>query len=399
MRRVGPASRRGGLSEGERSLSPLPLARTTSDPCRNELPDRLLSTPVHRIDGAQSPLGGTTRLVRFQQSVGSIWLQAVRCVAIAVAMAVLVPTLQVGAASNDAASGTRVETTARIASVAGSGGFAKERPIKLLGRHTISRQHPLRVMFIGDSVMFVAELGIGAALDATGEVTVADRSIDGFGLSIDTIWRKSLPALVSEVHPDIIIGTWGWDDSCTADPQIQHQPCALEEPVAYKHELEQAVRLMLTPGNGVSGVIFAQYPLLGPVETDSPAVRQAQDSTRTAGQAAWQNIVRSLPSVFPGRVMYLPAGSSVLLHGRFSSWLPPTTDPHAPRSEWVRVRMVDNVHMCPAGVIRYAAALLADLTPLYHLAPAGSAWQSQPWRDDPRYRDPPESCPDDHPPA
>jgi hypothetical protein len=314
-------------------------------------------------------------------------------------MALLVPALGVGAALRDAASGTRVETAASITSVPGSGGFAHERPITLLGRRTISRQHPLRVMLIGDSVMFVAELGIGAALGATGEVTVEDRSIDGFGLSVDTIWRTSLPALISEVHPDIIIGTWGWDDSCTADPKIQHPPCALEEPGAYKHELEQAVRLMLAPGNGVSGVIFAQYPLLGPAETASPTLRRAQDATRTAGQAAWQKIVQSLPSVFPGRVMYLPLGSSVLLHGRFSSWLPPTTDPRAPSSEWVRVRMVDNVHMCPAGVVRYATALLADLTRLYQLSPAKSGWQTERWTDDPRYRDPPGSCPDDHPPG
>jgi hypothetical protein len=287
----------------------------------------------------------------------------------------------------------------RETAVAGSGGFASEQRIHLPAGRVISPQDPLRVMFIGDSVMYVAELGIGAALAATGEVTVYDRSIDGFGLSVDTIWRSSLPVLISQTHPDLIVGTWGWDDSCSVDPQIQHPPCALEEPVAYKHELEQAVRLMLAPGNGVSGVIFTQYPLLGPVETGTPAQRRRQDQARTAGELAWQNIVRSLPGVFPAKVMYLPVGTSVLLNGAFSSWLPPTVSPHAPRSQWVRVRMVDDVHMCPAGVVRYATALLADLTTLYHLAPASPGWENGSWTLDPRYRDPPGSCPDDHPPG
>ncbi len=292
------------------------------------------------------------------------------------------------------------KATVRVTTVVpGSGGFSKELPIRLPFGRVISPQQPLRVMLLGDSVMFVAELGIDAALGATGEVTVANRSIDGFGLSVATNWRQSLPTLISEVQPEIIIATWGWDNTCTADPQIQHPPCALEQPGAYKQELEQAVRLMLTPGNGVSGVMFAQYPLMGPVVASSKDAQRAQDATRTAGQVAWQSIVRSLPSIFPGMVMYLPVGSSVLLNGEFSSWLPPTTTPDAPRAQWVRVRMIDNVHMCPAGVVRYASAVLADLTALYHLAPAQPGWWDQPWTDDPRYSDPPGSCPDDHPPA
>ncbi|HLN05441.1 MAG TPA: hypothetical protein VK217_04135, partial [Acidimicrobiales bacterium] len=293
----------------------------------------------------------------------------------------------------------RLHATGGTVQVPGAGGYSGQQPIRLPAGTVISPARPLRVMLIGDSVMYVAELGINAALGATGEVTVGDRSIDGFGLSVDSVWRTSLSMLISEVHPEIIIGTWGWDDTCTWDPQIQHSPCALEEPIAYKRELEQAVRLMLAPGNGVSGVIFAQYPLLGPVVGSSGLEQRAQDATRTAGGLAWQNIVRSLPSVFPGKVMYLPLGSSVLLDGSFSSWLPPAARPEAPPSEWVRVRMEDNVHLCPAGVVRYADAVLADLTELFRLGPASPRWWDQPWVTSPRYNDPPGSCPDDHPPA
>jgi peptidoglycan/LPS O-acetylase OafA/YrhL len=287
---------------------------------------------------------------------------------------------------------------AAAAMVPGGGGYAGEQPIPLPADTVLSRARPLRVMLIGDSMMKGAELGMNAALDSTGEVVVADRSIDGFGLSVDRIWRRSLPELIAQVRPDIIIGTWGWDGTCTWDPQIQHQPCALQEPVDYKHELEQAVRLMLSPGDGVSGVIFAQYPLLGPLKASTGPDQRAAGADREAGEAAWQEIVASMPSEFPRRVMYLPVGSSVLLQGRFSAWLPPSTRPAAPRSQWVRVRMEDEVHLCPAGVTRYADAILADLTAIYRLAPASPRWWDGSWVDDPGYNDPPGSCPDDHPP-
>ena len=66
---------------------------------------------------------------------------------------------------------------------------------------------------------------------------------------------------------------------------------------------------------------------------------------------------------FPGRVMYLPVASSLLLDGtRFSAWLPPVGDPHAPKDQWTRVRKLDNVHLCPEGSARYARAILTDLT-------------------------------------
>jgi hypothetical protein len=154
---------------------------------------------------------------------------------------------------------------------------------------------------------------------------------------------------------------------------------------------------MLGPG-GASGVVFMQFPKSGPVLADTQAEAEASEANRVAGQAAWDRIVRSMPAAFPGKVMYLPVGSSVLLDGRFSTWLPTPTAPNAPRSQWVRVRKIDNVHLCPAGVTRYADALLADFTALYHLPAAHPTWSMQPWtKTATRYDTPPDSCPDDHP--
>ena len=107
--------------------------------------------------------------------------------------------------------------------------------------------------------------------------------------------------------------------------------------------------------------MFEEYPPLG------IAFGVSYPQQRIEGENAWDSLVSQMTTVFPGRVMYLPVGPAVELHGKFSAWLPPESDPGAPQSSWVRVRMLDDTHFCPAGAALYAGALLSDLTELYHL--------------------------------
>jgi hypothetical protein len=102
---------------------------------------------------------------------------------------------------------------------------------------------------------------------------------------------------------------------------------------------------------------------------------------------------------FPGRVMYLPVAGSLLLDGKYSAWLPPEGNPHAPPDEWTRVRRLDNVHLCPEGSARYADALLSDMTAVFKLTPSAGNWSQGSWTRDPDFNDPPGGCPDDHPPG
>jgi hypothetical protein len=325
-------------------------------------------------------------------------LRAVLPVAVAAtAAAVVVTTIPAVAAPTPHAPTTGAVAVGSPAAVPGAGGYSAEKPLALPPGRTLGAARPLRVMLLGDSVMYVAAPGIASALGATGEVTTVARSLPGWGLSTDPGWRTSLPQVIASVHPDVIVATWSWDDDCRIG-QHAHPLCAFQHPVAYGDELAQAVKVMLAPGNGVSGVVFAQFPTTGPVVGGGNAAYIAtQDAERRQGEVAWDRVVRGMPARFPGRVMYLPLASSVLLHGRFSTWLPPATQPAAPRAKWVRVRMVDDVHMCPAGAVRYADALLADLTAVYHLPAARPGWWAGPWTADPRFNDPPGTCPDDHP--
>jgi peptidoglycan/LPS O-acetylase OafA/YrhL len=304
--------------------------------------------------------------------------------AIATAVIIVVATLPaVAAPGGVVASAGAAETT----DVPGAGGFSHQVPITLPPGRPITAAHPLRVMLIGDSVMYVAAPGIARALQATHRAVVTDRAFVGFGLSRVPSWPTLFPQDVAQVHPQIIMATWSWDDSW-----------ALDHPKNYEATLDRFIRLLLSPGNGVAGVIFVQFPPSGPFFSFLPDA--AQDTRyRQREQAAWDAVVRKLPAAFPGKVMYLPVAPSILLDGHFSQWLPPVGRPHAPRSQWVRVRMIDRVHLCPPGVVRYSSAVLSDMQRLFDLPAARGAWYAGSWTSDPRYNDPPGTCPDDHPPG
>jgi peptidoglycan/LPS O-acetylase OafA/YrhL len=275
--------------------------------------------------------------------------------------------------------------------VAGAGGDGTQVPITVPAGTGISPAHPLRVVLLGDSVMRDASFGISAALHATGEVKVMTNAIDGFGLVQSSVWPTSVPRIIRQEHPQLIVASWSWDQDGPTTPN------ALDQPVQYTALLKRFVRVALTPGNGVDGVIFTQFPAIGVIPNPSLAIQTSYNKMRTAGTIAWNDIAAEMPAAFPGRVMYLPLADSILLGGRFSSWLPPPGQPHAPADQWTRVRKLDNVHLCPAGSARYANALLSDMRALFRLTAANPDWTAGNWASDPDFNDPPGSCPDDHP--
>jgi hypothetical protein len=248
-------------------------------------------------------------------------------------------------------------------------------------------------MILGDSVMHDASYGITAALQSTGETTVATRTIDGFGLTTAPSWPTSIPSLIHQTGAQLIVASWSWDQYGPTTPNALHQPAQ------YTNLLRRAVSTMLTPGNGVEGVIFTEFPQSGNIPAANPADQVAYNRERRAGVTAWNDIAKKMTAYFPGRVMYFPVADSVLLNGKVSAWLPPEGHPRAPSSLWLRVRKLDNVHLCPEGSARYANAVLADATSVFHLSPASADWSQGTWTTDPNFNDPPGACPDDHPPG
>jgi peptidoglycan/LPS O-acetylase OafA/YrhL len=282
-------------------------------------------------------------------------------------------------------------TTPAGLTVAGAGGLSGQVPIKLPAG-TFSSTNPLRVVLLGDSVMHDASYGITASLESTREVTVDTNTIDGFGLTTATNWPTSIPTIIHNERPQLIVASWSWDQIGPTTPNALHQP------VAYTALLRRAVSVMLTPGNGVDGVIFTQFPISGTIPAANPADQASYNKERLEGVKDWNDIAKKMTTYFPGRVMYLPVASSLLLDGRsYSAWLPPVGHPHAPKDRWIRVRKLDNVHLCPEGSARYANAILSDLTATFKLAPASANWAEGAWTSNPDFNNPPGACPDDHP--
>jgi len=292
---------------------------------------------------------------------------------------------------------SRVVGTTHLPSVAGSvvpgtGGYQGQVPIRLASPP--STADPLRVLLLGDSVMHDASFGITAALQATGEATVATGTVDGFGLVTASNWPTSVPTLIRQTGAQLIVASWSWDQFGPTTPNALHQP------QQYTALLRRAVATMLAPGDGVEGVIFTQFPESGTITAPDPAAQGSYNEMRRQGVLAWNAIAAKMTTYFPGRVMYLPVAGSLLLDGRtYSAWLPPEGKPHAPSNEWTRVRKLDNVHLCPEGSARYADALLSDMTAVFKLAPTAGNWSQGSWTRDPDFNDPPGACPDDHPPG
>jgi peptidoglycan/LPS O-acetylase OafA/YrhL len=289
--------------------------------------------------------------------------------------------------------------------IAGAGGVVG-KPIEL---PSFGPGDPLRVSVLGDSLVHLSEPGIAAALGATGVVTVSDSAFAGFGLNrhyTTTTGRvvtgfSWMQQLIGTTHPQLVLATWGWDGTCVAGTSSTSSAygtytCALERRQQYSAMLERAVRFLTGPSIGAAGVVFLQYPVQGPGSISDETPTSPKVRSANAGYRAWNQVAASMPVKFPGKVIYLPVAPSVLLDEHFTSWLPPVGMPHAPKNTWVRVRSVDGVHMCPAGIARYADAILADLTSAYHLPPAASGWAAQSWVDSAKFDG---VCPDDHPPS
>jgi peptidoglycan/LPS O-acetylase OafA/YrhL len=271
----------------------------------------------------------------------------------------------------------------------GTGGFGPETPIRLPAGTVISPATPLRVVAFGDSIMTTTQYALDAALRSTHEVVFGNAAVPGWNAEPPQV--ASLLGFVDKFRPQVLVGTWSWDSAL-----------AKSDPTAYRALLDQAISTLLMPSTGVVGIIFLQLPALGPVPdyvAATPTARQGWVD-RADGVPAWNDAVAAAAARWPGRVMYLPVAPSVERDGRFTSWLPPHGQWTAPKSQWVRVRTIDNVHLCPDGITRYAAPVLADMIDIFHLSPSTGAW----WRDRlvrlNLYEDPggiAYNCPNDHP--
>jgi hypothetical protein len=237
-------------------------------------------------------------------------------------------------------------------------------------------------MVIGDSVMHDISPGLGAALQATGVVKiVADDDRKWWGLTSTSAWRTDWPRLLRENRPELVVGTWSWD-----------MGTAQTDPAAYARLAEDALGMLLAPGSGVDGVAIIEFPPYGPpASVLDPAKAQQALAAAERNRTAWDSLMSSLASRWPGQYMFLPVANSVEVNGQYSTWLP------GPGGAWSRARKTDNFHVCPTGAAAMGQAVLDQLSPVLGLPPAMPGWWTGSWTRNSTYDDPSGSCPDDHP--
>ena len=247
-----------------------------------------------------------------------------------------------------------------------------------------SSAHPYRVWMLGDSVMYDSSLGVQAALQSTGEMSVVMNSaFPGWGLSLDRGWPSDAEHIIATYHPQVVMGTWSWDNQLAA-----------EEPQAYLQRLEAAIRVLLTPGNGVQAVVLIEFPQTGPpLDITDPAAGAAAWRRQSEQEHVWNDLARQATMAFPGHALYLPTNQLFAPDGRYYAWF------RTPGGKWIRARKIDNTHMCPYGAAEFGALVTEELTGQLKLAPMQPGWSTGAWTKAPRYDHPAGVCPDDQPPS
>jgi len=235
-------------------------------------------------------------------------------------------------------------------------------PIKETIR-TPTKNEPLSVVSIGDSVSYDAEPGIRAALESTGVVLVETRSYGGIGISIEGFDRYLEEALTS--GPEVVTVMLGGFDLKFASKNED----------IYQRMLSEAVNRIL---EDAKHIIWIGMP-------PTPA-EEGLDEKRLLLNSITKIFSESKPEVHYLDTDLVLGGDQ----GKFQRFQ------KSVEGEISQIRKVrdgkDDGHLCSAG-----AALIGDLVykkflDLFSFLDDSIDWWLGEWTDDQRYDDPPGGC-------
>jgi peptidoglycan/LPS O-acetylase OafA/YrhL len=233
---------------------------------------------------------------------------------------------------------------------------------------------PMRVLVVGDSVMYDAAPAIKAALESTGAVHVDVEAALGFGLTRTTPypWRSVWPRLVAADRPALVIALFGgWDG-----PQA-----VARGPEWYGGLVDDARRLLTSGG---AQLLWLAYPRNEP--PDIPG-RPPTDQVVNERQRQAVNNAFGLSALgHSGQVAFLDLDAAITPEGSFTAFLPNALGVAE------RIRKHDNIHFCPAGAERVGSWVFEAVAAAYALPPPAPAWPVGTWRADRRYNSPPGAC-------
>ena len=230
---------------------------------------------------------------------------------------------------------------------------------------TPSAAEPLRVLLVGDSYLYDAQLGIEAALEATGFIDVAPAGILGFALT----WEDGLPTLINQVaehNPELVVTMWArFDEAWLASSNYD-----AESRSAYGELLDDAFAVL-----GADGAAIAVVGL-------APSLTSGIDRVPldlTINELFLESVARF------DRAFYLDPNPIVAPAGEPVRWI----ESGGP----LLVRKPDVSHYCPDGAARFGLAVSQLVATITETTPAEPAdWWAGDWRLDQRYDDPPSGC-------
>ena len=227
---------------------------------------------------------------------------------------------------------------------------------------------PLRIDSFGDSLFYLGQFGLNAAMRSMPQVEYHGWAVPGWGLSTSGTWRSSLDGFLKRHPADVIIMSNFWDASL-----------ANSNPTAFAALYQEFLDLVYR--DGVRVVVFTGFPIIHTAEYDfRPASLLARDNQRTDQyQRAWNTEVRRVVMANPGRALFFPIDRAFTLNGKYSPYLAPPRTPTAPPATWDRVRSLDGVHLCAPGISMWAAAIAQDVSTAFGVNPPLRSWWLDSW--------------------
>jgi peptidoglycan/LPS O-acetylase OafA/YrhL len=245
--------------------------------------------------------------------------------------------------------------------------------VALVPHRTPTPQNPLRVLIVGDSVMYDASLGIAAALQATGDVRAFPNARLGFGLTVKAYdWRTQWRLLVAQTRPDVVVSMFGgWD----ASQALAHGDAW------YASMVGTALSALQSGG---ASVVFLGYPQNYPPSI--PGQVALDPKANEAGRELVNRVFAEKAAAAPADVAFVSTAPALEINGKFATFMPGRF------GQLERVRKHDNVHICPAGAERLGILVDSALSGPLGLPPTNDSWPAGSWRSDARYDNPHGTC-------
>jgi lysophospholipase L1-like esterase len=208
--------------------------------------------------------------------------------------------------------------------------------------------------------MVDASPAVVALYQKLGTANIVNLAFVGFGLTNVTGWRATWPPMVAANRPQLIIAMLGgWDL-----PYIKSNGAN-----AYLAVLNEATTILTAAGGRI--LWLGIPPPAGP-----PGVEATVDP-----------ILQRAAALHPGIAAYAdPAAALTAPNGTAPRWLPELS------GQLVLARKPDGWHFCPAGAVRVADFIGAQIAALRWAPAPQPGWEAGSWLSNHVYNDPPGGC-------